>query len=66
MYFDLFVPFPLPEESIHEAGGKKKKDQGKGKAVAAKHAERKSCWDGLSSSERDEFARQFALSGHCE
>jgi hypothetical protein len=65
MYFDLFLPFPVPDDAA-DLILKKKKDKGKGKAPQAKSVERKSCWDGLTSFERDGFARKFALAGHRE
>lgn len=61
MYFDLFVPFPLPEEPVTLW---KKKDKGKAKAKDQDVAARKSCWEGLSERQKDGFARSFALAGH--
>ncbi len=63
MYFDLFLPFPIPEVPLEI--GKKRKDKGKGKAVPQPTSiVPKSCWDGLRIAERDGFARSIALSGH--
>jgi hypothetical protein len=67
MYFDLFVPFPVA--SLPPTN--KKKDKGKGKATyppgtPTEERGRKSCWEGLESSEREEFACNFALAGHRE
>lgn len=61
MYFDLFVPFPLPEETSTVG---KKKDKGKGKANQQEVQPRRSCWDGLSEKQKDGFARSFAMAGH--
>jgi hypothetical protein len=63
MYFDLFVPFPIPAAQLETF--KKKKDKGKGKAPAeALGTGSKSPWDGLTSTEKDAFSRSVALSGH--
>ena len=66
MYFDLFLPFPIPE--VVEPT-KKKKDKGKGKQPppsSLQSPDNTSCWEGLSVDERDDVAKNVALAGHCK
>lgn len=67
MYFDLFLPFPIAE--VEQS--RKKKDKGKNKAlstggISSLEQPKRSCWDGLRAEEKDAFARDVALAGHCE
>ncbi|KAK8869861.1 hypothetical protein IAR55_000429 [Kwoniella newhampshirensis] len=68
MYFDLYLPFPMPYDA--EEGGSKKNKKGKWKAIPAStsttltSARKVDCWDGLESRDKDGFARRVALSGH--
>ncbi|ORX39848.1 RNase P subunit p30-domain-containing protein [Kockovaella imperatae] len=65
MYFDLYLPFPIPR-SNDIPKKKKDKSKGKGKAEDSSAAESvpQSCWAGLEEGEREGFARSMALSGH--
>lgn len=61
MYYDLFVPFPVPD-----APATTKKSKGKAKAAPVEAGPAPTdCWAGLSSTERAEVARTVALEGHC-
>lgn len=65
MYYDLYLPFPLPpsQEDTHS----KKAKKGKGKApVPPLVVSNADCWDGLETSARESVARRIALTGHCE
>ncbi|WWD15862.1 hypothetical protein CI109_100286 [Kwoniella shandongensis] len=65
MYFDLYLPFPLPYDV--EDGSSKKNKKGKGKASApntTSNNRKTDCWDGLESGQKDGFARRVALTGH--
>lgn len=59
MYYDLFLPYPLPDAP--------KKPKGKGKAKAVEPEVRPTdCWAGLSALDRSNVARSVALAGHRE
>ncbi|WVR05131.1 hypothetical protein IAU60_002143 [Kwoniella sp. DSM 27419] len=66
MYFDLYLPFPLP---VAEDAPKKSK-KGKGKAPAAPALStpptptKRDCWAGLETRDRDGFVQKVALAGH--
>ncbi|WWC69507.1 uncharacterized protein I206_103449 [Kwoniella pini CBS 10737] len=66
MYFDLFVPFPLPQES--DEGPSKKSKKGKGKAVPQPSTTsiviKKDCWSGIESKDKDAFVNKVSLVGH--
>jgi len=66
MYFDLFVPFPLPQNL--DVGAKKgKKDKGKGKQVPGQEVkieEKKEYWPSITQLEKERCTRSIALSGH--
>ena len=63
MYFDLYLPFPTPRESLDVS--KKKKGKGKGQESGGNQGP-VSCWDGLDDGARADFSQQLALSGHRE
>lgn len=68
MYFDLFVPFPLPQ-SLDSAPKKGKKDKGKGKQVPVpgqevKLEEKKEYWPSITQLEKERCTRSIALAGH--
>ncbi|WWC61170.1 uncharacterized protein I303_103750 [Kwoniella dejecticola CBS 10117] len=66
MYFDLFVPFPLPPTP--DDGPSKKSKKGKGKAVAQSSTPaeniKRTCWTGLESRDKDAFVDRVSLAGH--
>jgi hypothetical protein len=66
MYFDLFVPFPLPQNL--DVGPKKgKKDKGKGKQVLGQEVkveEKKEYWPSITQLEKERCTRSIALAGH--
>ncbi|ORY33779.1 RNase P subunit p30-domain-containing protein [Naematelia encephala] len=69
MYFDLFLPFPSPRETLGEpSSSKKKKDKGKGRAQPSEPSSStltlKSCWDGIDIEDKEGFSKNVALSGH--
>lgn len=65
MYYDLYLPFPLPPSQ--EDTNSKKAKKGKGKAPLPPPAvSRADCWDGLETSARESVAKRIALTGHCE
>jgi len=66
MYFDLFVPFPLPQ-NLDSAPKKGKKDKGKGKQVPGqelKVEEKKEYWPSITQLEKERCTRSIALAGH--
>jgi hypothetical protein len=68
MYFDLFVPFPLPQ-TLDTAPKKGKKDKGKGKQVPGqgqevKLEEKKEYWPSITQLEKERCTRSIALAGH--
>jgi hypothetical protein len=68
MYFDLFVPFPLPQ-NLESAPKKGKKDKGKGKQVPGqgqelKVEEKKEYWPSITQVEKERCTRSIALAGH--
>lgn len=68
MYFDLFVPFPLPQ-NLDTAPKKGKKDKGKGKQVPGqvqevKVEEKKEYWPSITQLEKERCTRSIALAGH--
>ncbi|AFR93950.1 hypothetical protein CNAG_02740 [Cryptococcus neoformans var. grubii H99] len=63
MYYDLYLPFPLPPSQ--EDTNSKKAKKGKGKAPLPPPAvSRADCWDGLETSARESVAKRIALTGH--
>ncbi|WVQ70140.1 uncharacterized protein L199_008365 [Kwoniella botswanensis] len=67
MYFDLYLPFPLPPDI--DDGQSKKSKKGKGKAVPTPTPStptpvKKDCWAGIESRDREGFVKKVALSGH--
>ncbi|OXH38717.1 hypothetical protein J008_01825 [Cryptococcus neoformans] len=63
MYYDLYLPFPLPPSQ--EDTNSKKAKKGKGKAPLPPPAvSRADCWDGLETSARESVAKRLALTGH--
>jgi hypothetical protein len=68
MYFDLFVPFPLPQ-NLDVGPKKSKKDKGKGKQVPGqgqevKLEEKKEYWPSITQLEKERCTRSIALAGH--
>ena len=66
MYFDLFVPFPLPQ-NLDVVPKKGKKDKGKGKQVPGQEVkveEKKDYWPSITQVEKERCTRSIALSGH--
>jgi hypothetical protein len=67
MFFDLFVPFPLPQ-SLSEPP-KKKKDKGKGKQIQSAGDEpipevKREYWPSVTQLEKERCTRSIALAGH--
>lgn len=67
MFFDLFVPFPLPQ-SLSEPT-KKKKDKGKGKVQGndqqdTKNEREKEYWPSITQMEKERCTKSMALAGH--
>lgn len=70
MYFDLFVPFPIPPSIADQAGagaGKKgKKDKGKAKQPADDvQVKPQEYWSAITQVEKERCTRSTALAGHC-
>lgn len=73
MYFDLFVPFPIPQTVVDKGPKKGKKDKGKSKLVAGAGGgdviEDKDLkvdyWGSVTQLERERSTRSVALAGHC-
>lgn len=66
MYFDLFVPFPLPQ-NLETATKKGKKDKGKGRQVPGQEVkveEKKDYWPSITQLEKERCTRSMALAGH--
>lgn len=64
MYFDLFLPFPVPMAAETISRGKNK---GKNKAIPANLVNvSTSCWEGIEPEEREAFAKRVGLAGHRE
>jgi hypothetical protein len=68
MYFDLFVPFPLPQ-NLDVVPKKGKKDKGKGRQVQVqgqevKLEEKKEYWPSITQVEKERCTRSIALAGH--
>jgi hypothetical protein len=66
MYFDLFVPFPLPQ-NLDPAPKKGKKDKGKGKPLPAavqEEKKEKEYWPSITQLEKERCTRSIALAGH--
>jgi hypothetical protein len=68
MYFDLFVPFPLPQ-NLDVGPKKSKKNKGKGKQVPGqgqevKVEEKKEYWPSITQLEKERCTRSIALAGH--
>lgn len=71
MFFDLFVPFPLPQSLSEPTSKKNKKDKGKGKLTQPaddqlKEKEKeKEYWPSITQQEKERCTRSIALAGHC-
>jgi hypothetical protein len=66
MYFDLFLPFPLPQ-NLDPQPKKNKKDKGKGKQVPQQDVikeEKKDYWPSITQLEKEKCTRSMALAGH--
>ncbi|KAK4688664.1 ribonuclease P/MRP protein subunit RPP1, partial [Tremellales sp. Uapishka_1] len=59
MYFDLYLPFPSPSDTIESS----KKKKGKSKAAPPPDPA-KDCWAGLTPEDKATFARSIGLTGH--
>lgn len=75
MYFDLFLPFPVPQNLAEPTGKKGKKDKGKAKAPAPAPApsvvedlnvkQGVDYWSSVTQLEKEGVTRSIALAGHC-
>jgi hypothetical protein len=65
MHFDLFLPFPLPQ-NLDPQPKKNKKDKGKGKQVPQDvvKEEKKDYWPSITQLEKEKCTRSMALAGH--
>lgn len=65
MYFDLFLPYPLPQ-NLDSQPKKNKKDKGKGKQLPQDvvKEEKKDYWPSITQLEKERCTRSMALAGH--
>lgn len=67
MYFDLFIPFSVPQNLSDGTGKKSKKDKGKAKAaVEDVKVPVPDYWSSITQLERERSTKSMALAGHRE